>query len=51
MDGYYEWRANPDPTPEEGPQDAVLFAPRRRRMLFMAGLWSVWKPAKDATRC
>ena len=32
MDGYYEWRPNPDTDAgQEGPQDAVLHAPRRRR--------------------
>ncbi len=31
MDGYYEWKPNPDtPGRQEGPQDAVLHAPRRR---------------------
>ena len=48
MDGWYEWRPNPD-------RPRVRRPPRRRfsciaatvTRLFMAGLWSVWKPAKD----
>lgn len=53
MDGYYEWRVNPD-------TGASLKAGQKSRKtpfymfrgdgepLFAAGLWSVWKPAKDA---
>ena len=46
MDGYYEWRATPGKKTGKTP----FFLHRADGgMLFMAGLWSVWKPAKDAT--
>jgi putative SOS response-associated peptidase YedK len=49
MDGYYEWRVNPD-TPEGKKSRKTPFFMYRGNgePLFAAGLWSVWKPAKDA---
>jgi putative SOS response-associated peptidase YedK len=48
MDGYYEWRANPDTDAGKKARKTPFFMHRADgEMLFMAGLWSVWKPAKD----
>ena len=50
MDGYYEWRANPDTEAGKKVRKTPFFLHRADgEMLFMAGLWSAWKPAKDAT--
>ena len=50
MDGYYEWRANPDTEAGKKARKTPFFLHRADgEMLFMAGLWSVWKPAKDAS--
>lgn len=53
MDGYYEWRVNADT--EAGPKGGKKSRKTPFYMyrsdgepLFAAGLWSVWKPAKDA---
>jgi putative SOS response-associated peptidase YedK len=49
MDGYYEWRANPDPGGGKKARKTPFFLHRvDGEMLFAAGLWTVWKPAKDA---
>src|ERR1700757_2077470 len=49
MDGYYEWRANPDTEAGKKARKTPFYLHRADgEMLFMAGLWSVWKPAKDA---
>lgn len=51
MDGYYEWRANPATEATEGKKarKTPFYLHRADgEMLFTAGLWSVWKPAKDA---
>jgi putative SOS response-associated peptidase YedK len=49
MDGYYEWRANPDTESGKKARKTPFFLHRADgELLFMAGLWSVWKPAKDA---
>jgi putative SOS response-associated peptidase YedK len=50
MDGYYEWRANPAAESGKKARKTPFFLHRADgELLFMAGLWSVWKPAKDAT--
>jgi putative SOS response-associated peptidase YedK len=50
MDGYYEWRANPDNDAGKKSRKTPFFLHRADgELLFMAGLWSVWKSAKDAT--
>ena len=50
MDGYYEWRANGDTDSGKKARKTPFFLHRADgEMLFMAGLWSVWKSAKDAT--
>jgi len=52
MDGYYEWRVNPDTPAGNKSRKTPFFMYREDgEPLFMAGLWSVWKPrgqpAKD----
>jgi putative SOS response-associated peptidase YedK len=49
MDGYYEWRTNPATEGKKAPKTPFYMYRADGEMLFMAGLWSVWKPAKDAT--
>jgi putative SOS response-associated peptidase YedK len=49
MDGYYEWRVNPDTAAGKKPRKTPFFMFRGDgEPLFAAGLWSVWKSAKDA---
>ena len=51
MDGWYEWRANPDAAPSRGkkaPKTPFFMHRDDGNMLFMAGLWSVWGAAKAA---
>jgi len=44
MDGYYEWRANPDTDAGKKAGKTPFFLHRADgELLFMAGLWSVWK--------
>jgi putative SOS response-associated peptidase YedK len=44
MDGYYEWRANPDTEVGKKARKTPFYLHRADgEMLFMAGLWSVWK--------
>jgi putative SOS response-associated peptidase YedK len=46
MDGWYEWRANPDSALGKKTAKTPFFMHRDDGdILFMAGLWSVWKPA------
>jgi len=48
MDGYYEWRVNSDASAGKKSRKTPFFMYREDgEPLFMAGLWSVWKPAKD----
>lgn len=52
MDGYYEWRTNPatEATAGKKARKTPFYLHRiDGEMLFAAGLWSVWKPAKDAS--
>ncbi len=45
MDGYYEWRANADTGAGKKARKTPFFLHRADgELLFMAGLWSVWKP-------
>jgi putative SOS response-associated peptidase YedK len=47
MDGWYEWRPNADAGPKA--RKTPFFMHRGDgETLFMAGLWSVWKPDKEA---
>jgi putative SOS response-associated peptidase YedK len=47
MDGWYEWRANADSAAGKKTAKTPFFMHRGDGdPLFMAGLWSVWKPAK-----
>ncbi len=49
MDGYYEWRVNPAGESGKKTRKTPFYMYRADgEPLFMAGLWSVWKPAKDA---
>ena len=48
MDGYYEWRVNADGGDKKSRKTPFLMYREDGEPLFMAGLWSVWKPAKDA---
>jgi putative SOS response-associated peptidase YedK len=48
MDGYYEWRANADTAAGKKARKTPFFMHRSDgEMLFMAGLWSVWRGPKD----
>jgi putative SOS response-associated peptidase YedK len=50
MDGYYEWRVNSDDAAGKKTRKTPFFMySEDGEPLFMAGLWSVWKPAKDAS--
>jgi putative SOS response-associated peptidase YedK len=49
MDGFYEWRVDPDPPVGNKARKTPFYAYRDDgETLFMAGLWSVWKASKDA---
>jgi putative SOS response-associated peptidase YedK len=49
MDGYYEWRVNPDTPADQKSRKTPFYMYRSDSdPLFAAGLWSVWKSAKDA---
>jgi putative SOS response-associated peptidase YedK len=49
MDGWYEWRANADNATGRKTAKTPFFMHRSDGdLVLMAGLWSVWKPAKDA---
>ncbi|OBH01107.1 hypothetical protein A5696_14270 [Mycobacterium sp. E2699] len=50
MDGYYEWRVNPDVDGKKSRKTPFFMYREDGEPLFMAGLWSVWKPKdqKDA---
>lgn len=52
MDGWYEWRANPDSnggkTAKKTPKTPFFMHRDDGEPVCMAGLWAVWKPAKDA---
>jgi putative SOS response-associated peptidase YedK len=49
MDGYYEWRANSDEADKKSRKTPFFMHREDDEPLFMAGLWSVWKPAKDGS--
>jgi putative SOS response-associated peptidase YedK len=45
MDGYYEWRPDPESRPGKKARKTPFYMHRTDgEPLFMAGLWSVWKP-------
>lgn len=49
MDGFYEWRAEPDSPAGKKPRKTPFYAYREDgEPLFTAGLWSVWKPDRGA---
>jgi putative SOS response-associated peptidase YedK len=49
MDGFYEWRVDRDGSAGKKSRKTPYFIYRGDgEPLFAAGLWSVWKPAKDA---
>jgi putative SOS response-associated peptidase YedK len=48
MDGYYEWRANPDSGLGKKARKTPFFLHRADgELLFMAGLWSAWKDPRS----
>jgi putative SOS response-associated peptidase YedK len=44
MDGYYEWRVNADGAGKKSRKTPFFMYREDGEPLFMAGLWSVWKP-------
>lgn len=49
MDGFYEWRANPDtPARQRSRKTPFYIHARGGAPLLVAGLWSVWRPERDA---
>ncbi len=49
MDGYYEWKPNPDSPAGKKARKTPYFMHRADgEPLFMAGLWSVWKAKNDS---
>jgi putative SOS response-associated peptidase YedK len=49
MDGYYEWRVSSDGADKKSRKTPFFMFREDGEPLFMAGLWSVWKPAKDGS--
>jgi len=49
MDGWYEWRPNGDASGRKAPKTPFYMYGGDGEMLFMAGLWSTWRP-KDAPK-
>jgi putative SOS response-associated peptidase YedK len=49
MDGYYEWRVTSDGADKKSRKTPFFMFREDGEPLFMAGLWSVWKPAKDGS--
>jgi putative SOS response-associated peptidase YedK len=50
MDGWYEWRPNaPTATGKKAPKTPYYMYGADGELLFMAGLWSTWRP-KDAPK-
>jgi putative SOS response-associated peptidase YedK len=49
MDGWYEWRANPDVGGKKAPKTPFFMHRDDGELLCMAGLWSTWRP-KDASK-
>jgi putative SOS response-associated peptidase YedK len=47
MDGWYEWRPNGDASGKKAPKTPFYMYGGDGEMLFMAGLWSTWRPAED----
>ncbi|AQT81222.1 hypothetical protein B1R94_21135 [Mycolicibacterium litorale] len=49
MDGYYEWKPNPDTPAGKKARKTPFYMHRADgEPMLMAGLWSVWRPEKDA---
>ncbi len=49
MDGYYEWKPNPDaPAGKKARKTPYFMFRADGEPLFMAGLWSVWKASDDS---
>ena len=50
MNGWYEWRANPDtPSGKKARKTPFFMTPGDDELICMAGLWSTWRP-KDAAK-
>lgn len=51
MDGFYEWRVNPDsPAGKKARKTPFYICRDDGGMLFMAGLWSVWRSDRQLDR-
>lgn len=49
MNGFYEWRVDPVPAMRKKPRKTPCYIHRSDgELLFMAGLWSAWRPRPDA---
>jgi putative SOS response-associated peptidase YedK len=49
MDGWYEWRPNgASPSGKKAAKTPFYMYGGDGELLFMAGLWSTWRPAKDS---
>lgn len=49
MNGFYEWRVDPGPTGGRKPRKTPFYIHRADgELLFMAGLWSAWRPLAAA---
>src|SRR5690625_4077437 len=48
MDGFYEWRTESAETPGRRAGKTPFYIHGDGSMLFAAGLWSVWRPDRDA---
>jgi putative SOS response-associated peptidase YedK len=48
MDGWYEWRPNGDIGGKKAPKTPFYMHGADGELLFMAGLWSTWRPAGDS---
>lgn len=47
MDGWYEWRANPDAGGKKAAKTPYFMHRDDGELLYMAGLWSTWRPRGD----
>ena len=50
MDGYYEWRVNSDSAGKKSRKTPFFMYREDGEPLFMAGLWSVWRPGVQAAK-
>jgi putative SOS response-associated peptidase YedK len=48
MDGWYEWRSNGETAGKKAPKTPFYMYGGDGELLFMAGLWSTWRPGRDS---